>query len=139
MQNVVRVVAGLPPKSVAVAKVSSPASLSGVLDDYAEDAFKLICVWSHARIGASVSQSVVVPAVSSLGFAGADHVARAAGWIIALGTPAGHYSSCDVYSDALGDSVHLWFASTPRRKQHWRRSGDEEDGDQEERKRKGQP
>lgn len=106
VQNQVRRAAGLRTKTQVYHKTNrSEPLLLTIVDDFVEDGFKLVCVWSHAKIGAGVSQEVVVPYISTLSLPGATRLAKLLGYIIVFGTPAGHYSACNQYGDMLGSAA----------------------------------
>ena len=107
VQNVVRAKLGYPPQDLRP-KRAAPAHIpfaATVVDDLVEDSFKSVCVYAHARFGMMLAAGVgSTEALLGTGTNGvtrwAVHIAKA---VVAVGTPAGEYATCDAYADMLGD------------------------------------
>jgi len=108
-QNYVRHIFGLDPKNIAVSNTSirdaffRPVHL---VDDFAEDSFKLFCIGAHAYSGNLLSTSL---GASLRSIATTPHgivlsvilqIFRVA---VRFGTPMTQYSACDEYADLVGD------------------------------------
>ena len=78
-----------------------PGGHWSVVDDIVEDSFKLTCVGAHSYVGSLIGSGVTHAAPAST-------LARAAGLLVAVGTPAAQYRACDAYADELGDVVQRW-------------------------------
>ena len=124
VQNSVRAASGLPEKRRRVIQEDGgllqhappPVPLTiRLIDDLVEDAFKAVCILSHAHIGALLQTAVVgrlgAPATSSARGARPSIVRRAAGKLLAIGQPLSQYTSCDAYADTLGDRAQRWAAA----------------------------
>lgn len=77
----------------------------GVVDDYVEDVFKIVCVWSHFHLGSALSDIIIPDALLNSPHWAARAAGGSASWIVALASPAGYYQACDEYGDRLGDAV----------------------------------
>lgn len=84
----------------------APGHLLDLADDVVEDAFKLVCVWSHVRMGQVLTDSWAVPLVGDTGLAGAI-----AGQVVRVGVPAAKYNMCNEYGEFLGKWVHHHISS----------------------------
>ena len=73
------------------------------------------CIAAHWEMGALLGDSIRDALAAWLVRAGCSHrlsvlLALITARVVAVGTPTGQYSQCDVYADALGDAAQDWWS-----------------------------